>query len=48
LLTNNPSKVEGLRKAGITVSERVRHHMPANSHNADYLATKRAKSGHIL
>ena len=48
LLTNNPSKVAGLESAGIEVVERVRHHMPANPHNADYLATKREKSGHIL
>jgi len=48
LLTNNPSKVEGLEAAGIKVAERVPHHMPANPHNADYLATKRKKSGHLL
>jgi GTP cyclohydrolase II len=48
LLTNNPAKVDGLRNAGIRVAERVGHHMPANPHNADYLATKREKSGHIL
>ncbi|HUG45684.1 MAG TPA: GTP cyclohydrolase II [Sphingomicrobium sp.] len=48
LLTNNPAKVEGLANAGIRVAERVGHHMPANPHNADYLATKRSKSGHIL
>ncbi|MFP5328785.1 MAG: GTP cyclohydrolase II [Alphaproteobacteria bacterium] len=47
LLTNNPAKVEGLGKAGIAVVERVGHHMPANPHNADYLATKRSKSGHL-
>jgi GTP cyclohydrolase II len=48
LLTNNPAKVEGLEQAGIAVAERVGHHMPANPHNADYLETKRSKSGHIL
>jgi GTP cyclohydrolase II len=47
LLTNNPAKVSGLEKAGINVVERVPHHMPANPHNADYLATKRRKSGHL-
>jgi len=47
LLTNNPSKVAGLEGAGIKVVERVAHHMPANPHNADYLATKRKKSGHL-
>jgi GTP cyclohydrolase II len=47
LLTNNPAKVAGLEGAGIAVVERVAHHMPANPHNADYLATKRKKSGHL-
>ena len=48
LLTNNPAKIAGLERAGIKVVERVAHHMPANPHNADYLATKRKKSGHQL
>jgi GTP cyclohydrolase II len=48
LLTNNPNKVKGLEAAGIKVVERVAHQMPANPHNADYLATKRKRSGHLL
>ena len=48
LLTNNPDKVKGLEAAGIAVAERVAHQMPANPHNADYLATKRKRSGHLL
>ncbi|HEY8592302.1 MAG TPA: GTP cyclohydrolase II [Sphingomicrobium sp.] len=48
LLTNNPEKVRGLEAAGIAVAERVAHQMPANPHNADYLATKRKRSGHLL
>jgi GTP cyclohydrolase II len=48
LLTNNPSKVEGLENAGIGVVERVGHQMPPNPHNVEYLATKRRKSGHLL
>ena len=48
LLTNNPNKVTGLEAAGIKVVERVPHHMPVNPHNADYLATKRKKSGHLI
>lgn len=47
LLTNNPAKVEGLESSGVRVTERVGHHMPVNPHNADYLATKRRKSGHL-
>ena len=48
LLTNNPAKVAGLEGAGVRVVERVPHKMPANPHNADYLATKRKRSGHLL
>jgi len=48
LLTNNPAKVVSLEAAGIGVVERVPHHMPTNPHNADYLATKRKKSGHLI
>jgi GTP cyclohydrolase II len=47
LLTNNPAKAKGLETAGISVVERVPHTMPANPHNADYLATKRRRSGHV-
>ena len=47
LLTNNPAKVAGLAAAGIDIVERVAHHMPASPHNADYLAVKRGKSGHL-
>jgi GTP cyclohydrolase II len=47
LLTNNPRKVDALEAEGIRVAERVAHHMPANPHNADYLAVKKAKSGHL-
>jgi GTP cyclohydrolase II len=48
LLTNNPNKVKGLEAAGIKVAERIMHQMPINPHNADYLATKRKRSGHLL
>lgn len=48
LLTNNPEKVTGLAAAGITVSERVPHKFPANSHNQAYLSTKKKRSGHYL
>ena len=47
LLTNNPAKVDGLTAAGIAVAERVGHHMPVNPHNADYIAVKKARSGHF-
>jgi GTP cyclohydrolase II len=48
LLTNNPNKVTGLEKAGVTVVERVAHALPPNPHNHAYLATKRDRTGHVL
>jgi GTP cyclohydrolase II len=48
LLTNNPGKVAGLEHEGIAVAQRVPHHMPTNPHNADYIATKRSRSQHII
>ena len=48
LLTNNPAKVAGLEAAGVTVAERIPHALPANPHNAHYLAVKRDRTGHLL
>jgi len=48
LMTNNPRKVEMMGKAGIEVIERVPLIVGENRHNAAYLATKAAKSGHLL
>jgi GTP cyclohydrolase II len=48
LLTNNPHKVTRLEEAGVTIVERVPHQLPANPHNARYLATKRERTGHLL
>jgi GTP cyclohydrolase II len=47
LLTNNPGKMAGLEQEGIEVIERVAHHMATNPHNADYIATKKKRSGHL-
>lgn len=48
LMTNNPDKVKGLEHCGITVSERVAHAFKPNTHNEQYLQTKKNKTGHIL
>ena len=48
LLTNNPEKVSKLSENGITVKERVPHKFGLTDQNRDYMATKGAKSGHIL
>ncbi len=48
LLTNNPLKVAGLEKLGIDIAERLPLQIIANTHNAEYLATKRDRTGHSL
>ena len=48
LLTNNPNKVTMLERGGITVTERVPLKVGLTQENAAYLATKAAKSGHLL
>lgn len=48
LLTNNPAKVLMMETAGISVSERVPLKVGETAHNRAYLATKAAKSGHLL
>lgn len=48
LLTNNPLKVDTMRKAGINIVERVALHAGENPHNHHYLATKAEKMGHII
>ena len=47
LLTNNPKKIQGLNKYGITISERHPIEMPSNQYNQTYLQTKQDKLGHI-
>jgi GTP cyclohydrolase II len=48
LLTNNPRKVEMMQASGIKVAERVPLRVGENAFNTAYLATKAAKSGHLL
>jgi GTP cyclohydrolase II len=46
LLTNNPAKLDGLKKAGIEITARVPLEAPINPHNRRYLTTKAIRSGH--
>ncbi|MBW3584145.1 MAG: GTP cyclohydrolase II [Euryarchaeota archaeon] len=48
LMTNNPDKVEKLRKKGIEVVAREPHEIPPNDENRAYLVTKRDKMSHTL
>lgn len=47
LLTNNPSKVEGLRASGIEITERLPLNVGGNPHNERYIETKIERMGHI-
>ena len=46
LLTNNPTKIAGLRASGVVITERISHWVGENQYNAEYLAVKRRKMGH--
>ena len=46
LLTNNPAKVDALRRLGIEIIERVPLRTVANRHNRGYLQTKSRRMGH--
>ncbi|MCC7319473.1 MAG: GTP cyclohydrolase II [Rubellimicrobium sp.] len=48
LMTNNPAKLDRMRDSGIEVVERVPLRVGRNPLNEGYLATKAAKSGHLL
>ncbi len=48
LLTNNPAKITMMERTGIAVVERVPLRVGKTAQNRGYLATKAAKSGHLL
>ncbi|MDQ0315996.1 GTP cyclohydrolase II RibA [Amorphus orientalis] len=48
LLTNNPTKIDALRAAGIEVSGRIPVLAPVNAENRRYLEAKAARAGHFL
>jgi len=48
LLSNNPDKVEALRRAGIEVVERVPCEVKHSPHAEEYLKTKKEKLGHLF
>ncbi|CAC7091529.1 3,4-dihydroxy-2-butanone-4-phosphate synthase [Staphylococcus aureus] len=48
LLSNNPSKFEGLKQYGIDIAERIEVIVPETVHNHDYMETKKIKMGHLI
>lgn len=48
LLTNNPKKLDGLRRHGVVVSARRAIESTPTRHNERYLLAKKQKKGHLL
>lgn len=48
LITNNPAKIEGLKKNNIEIVERLEIQMPLNKNDEFYLKTKKEKMNHLL
>ncbi|MDX1836986.1 bifunctional 3,4-dihydroxy-2-butanone-4-phosphate synthase/GTP cyclohydrolase II [Legionella taurinensis] len=48
LITNNPQKLEGIRKFGLTISERVPLAIEPSNENRNYLKTKQTRLGHLM
>ena len=48
LMTNNPAKIGVMQGCGLAVAERVPLQVGKTAQNEGYLATKAAKSGHLL
>lgn len=46
LLTNNPHKIEFMRRGGLEVVDRIPLLAPINRHNARYVQTKHERAGH--
>lgn len=48
LLSNNPDKVQGLEKEGITIEKRISLEITPNASDQEYLRVKKEKLGHLL
>lgn len=48
LITNNPQKLDGIRKFGLTISERVPLAIEPSNENRNYLKTKQTRLGHLM
>jgi len=48
LMTNNPEKIQGLEREGVTVTRRIPVVIPENPHSKSYLETKKKHMGHLF
>ena len=47
LITNNPRKLDELKKYGINIKSRIPIHIKPNVHNKDYIKIKSEKMNHL-
>ena len=48
LMTNNPKKIEAIKKSGLIINKRIPIKAESNDYNKGYLETKLKKLGHLL
>ena len=48
LFTNNPKKIDALKKSDLKVNKRIPIKVESNAHNKSYLDTKAKKLGHLM
>jgi len=48
LMTNNPRKIEAIKKSGLRINKRIPITSESNDHNRNYLNTKAKKLGHLM
>ena len=48
LLTNNPFKINALKKLGVRITSRLSLQVPSNEHNERYLKSKRDRMHHMI
>jgi hypothetical protein len=47
-MTNNPTKIHAVSSSGVEIWERLSADVPLGKHSAPYVATKRARLGHLF
>ena len=48
LMTNNPKKIDAIKKSGLKINKRIPIKSESNDHNKSYLNTKAKKLGHLM
>ena len=48
LMTNNPKKIDAIKKSGLKINKRIPIKSESNDYNKSYLSTKAKKLGHLM